>query len=128
MKIVCPACTTSPEFAERRGDGTLQPRLELGIADAVLGDLDLGLGIIYSCLRRPQSLLSLVEIDPRRPTLLQQGLLAIKMVGILLQPTLGGGKRSTCRAQPIQFILRIELGQYLIGRDAIAGIRQAFHD
>ena len=96
--------------------------LELGIADAVLGDFELGLGVIHRCLRRAQRLLGLIEIRACRPALLQQRVLALEMIGILLQPTLGRRKRGARGTKRVQFVLRIEFCHHLVRRDAITPI------
>jgi len=71
-------------FRRAAGNRADQTSLELGIADAVLRDFDLGLGVIDRSLGCAQRLLGLIEIRACRPALLQQRLLAIEMIGILL--------------------------------------------
>ena len=73
-----------PGFRGTAGDRAVQARLELGIADAILCDFDLGFGVIHRRLRRAQRLLGLIEIRACRPALLQQRVLAVEMIGILL--------------------------------------------
>jgi len=115
-------------FRGAAGDRTVQARLELGIADAVLGDFDLGFGVIHRRLGRAQRLLGLIEVHACRPALLQQRVLAVEIIGILLQASQGTGKRSACGAKRVQFVLRIELCHHLVRRDAITRIHQALDD
>jgi len=50
------------------------------------------------------------------------------MIGILFQPGLGSSKRGARGTKRVQFILRIELGHYLVRRDAIAGVYRTLDD
>jgi hypothetical protein len=67
-------------FGRAGGDRAADAGLELGVADAVLGDVQLGLGVVELRLRRAQRLLRLVEQGLRRETLGQQGLLSVEGV------------------------------------------------
>ena len=115
-------------FRRAAGDRAVQAGLKLRVADAVLSDFDLGLGVIHCRLCRAQCLLGLVEIGAGRPALLQQGFLAIEMIGILLQPRLGSRQRGARGAKRVQLVLRIELSHHLLRLDAVTRIHRALDD
>ena len=50
------------------------------------------------------------------------------LLRLLRQPAFRRGKRGAGRAQRVQFVLRIELGQDLIGLDLVADIDHALDD
>jgi hypothetical protein len=87
-------------FRGAAGDRAVQTRLELGIADAVLGDFDLGFGVIHRRPRRAQRLLGLIETRACGPALLQQRVLAVEMIGILFRAM---APESAARAERSEF-------------------------
>ncbi len=115
-------------FRRAAGDRAGHAGLELGVADAVLGDLDLRLGVVDRGLRAAQGLLRLFEIGAGRPALPQQGLLAVEDVGILLEPPLRARQRGARRAKRVQLVLRIEPRHDLVRRDAVTRIHRALDD
>ena len=115
-------------FRRACGDRARNAGLELGVADAVLGDLQLGLGIVDLRLRGPQPLLRLVEQHLGGEALRQQGFLAVEGVAGLDQAAFCSRERGLGRPQGVQLILRVELGKHLVGLDAISDIGRSFDD
>ncbi len=109
-----------------RGDRPCDPCFELGVADAVLGDVQLGLGIVELRLSRAQGLLRPVVQGLGREALGQQDLLLFEGVARLGQAAFGGRERRLGRPQGVQLVLRIELGEHLVGLDAVADVAQSF--
>ena len=88
----------------------------------------LRLRVIDPRLRGAQVLLRLIEQRPRRKSAVHQLALAIELIARLDQLPFGRGKRRLRRAQRVQFVLRIELGQHLIRLDMVADVGQPFDD
>ena len=79
-------------------------------------------------LRRLQSLLRRIEDRARCEAALHQVILAVEIVLRLGCLGIGGGERGLRRAQPVEFVLRIELGQHLIGLDLVADLALPLDD
>ncbi len=107
-----------------RGDRAGAVGMELGPAQPVLGDVELGLGGVDPRLDRLQRLARLVVADPGRPAVPQQGLLALVVVRGLDQLPLGGRELGARRAQGVLVVLGVEPGDDLTGIDLIADVHQ----
>ena len=127
-KTVWPGLHDLAGFGGSRRDRAGDTRPQRRVAHAVLGDVQLRLGVVDVGLRRAQRLLGLVEQDLRGEALRQEGLLAIEGIARLHELAFRGRERGLCRAQGVQLVLRIELRQHLIGLDASADIDHSFDD
>ena len=93
-------------------------RLELGEAHPVLGDVQLRFGVVDLRLRRAQRLLRLIELGLGREALRQQVASGgRKCCCASTSWPSRGGQRRLRRAQRVQFVLRVELRQHLVGLD-----------
>ena len=115
-------------FGEARGNRALDIGPKFGEAYPVLSDVQLRGRVVDPRLRRLQSLLRRIEDRARCEAALHQVVLAVEIVLRLRHLGLGGGERGLRRAQPVELVLRIELGQHLIGLDLIADLALPLDD
>ena len=123
---ICPACTTSPASAPRGDDGTGGIHPQFGVADPILGSLQLRFGGIELRPRGLQRRLGLLELRARGDVSGKKRLLTVEVALRLVQLSLGRRNARLRGAQGIQLVLRLELGHDLSGLDVIADIDGAF--
>ena len=98
------------------------------VAQPILGDAQLRLGLLDLGLGRAQGLLGLVELGPRRPAVLQELLLPAEGEPGLGQRGLRRGEAGLGGAQRVLLVLRVEPRDYLAGGDHVADTGLAFDE